>query len=103
MSQVKVTVTQVRPTTDVEFFSSNFTEDVNTYINETYINTGKLIEQSVVHSDDLLQRIDTKIFDSMSSRIEMMLDPVIVNDNKDRNSYNETNGITVSLVVEILP
>lgn len=102
MPQVKVTATQVRPSLDVEFYTSPFTEEEFAHINQNYFDTGKLIAQSVVYSDDLLTRIGVKIFDSHESRIELSIDPVFMKDNRARALYNNANGITVSATVETL-
>ena len=102
MPQVKVTAVQVRPSTDIDFFESSFNEDINRHIIETYKNTGKLISQEVIYSDDRLTRIGVKLFDSQESREELASDAIFREDNLNRTAYNKQNGITVTVVTEFL-
>ena len=103
MPQVKVIATETRPSLDVDFYSSKFSEEANLYLIEHYINTGKLISQEVTYSDDRLSKTGIRVFDSPESRVELTNDPFFAQDKADRIDYNAANSITVNIVTEFLP
>jgi hypothetical protein len=95
----KVTVTIVRPNTDVNWYSA--TSDHLTYITSNYINTGKLTKGSETLSGDELTKSWESTFTD-AGLAEWKLDSTIVAHFTASNSYNTTNSINRSKVEETL-
>jgi hypothetical protein len=90
--------TLTRPNKYVPFFLIG--EEIKTYIDETYNQTGKRISVNTVLSEDELQQITTSVWTTIEECREFLKDPTIVNHGKLLDEYNTAFGIVGATVVD---
>jgi hypothetical protein len=86
-----------RPSTDVAFFDN--WSSIQSYVNTTYIATGKLLSTEIGFNEDQLVRTITRIFVDQAAFDQYHTDPVITASISGVAEYNQTNGITHTLVL----
>jgi len=98
---VKLTRTFTRPNTDVQFWAA--TPETKAAIDAAYVDTGKLLSvtRRVPQVGELTQVVEY-VFASIEALDEFATDPSLFTVVQERDSYNETHGITNSHVVEQL-
>jgi len=98
---VKLTRTFTRPNTDVQFWAA--TPETKAAIDADYVQSGKLL--SVVRhvpAAGALTQVIEYVFANVEALDEFATDPSLFTVVQERDSYNETHGITNSHVVEQL-
>ena len=92
----KVTVTAIRPNTDVDFFI--YDDDFADYIKEEYIDTGKLLSRHFIDVDSLTQEC-IFMFYKKEYYQEYVKDPAIQFQEAVKIRYNLFHRIAVSINV----
>jgi len=91
---IRLKTTRIRPNTGVEWRTEDSDNAAATYYNETYIDTGKIVEISNTQTD--LQKVSIKEFinrtelDAFVADLANTASPLYA-----RTQYNSSNGITV--------
>lgn len=91
----KVTIVSERKTTDVRFFVMD--EDMIDYINETFVETGKIVGKKLELSEDGLTQTETIMFDSEESFIAFMSDEILKYNRKRLRRFNDYHRIAHSI------
>jgi hypothetical protein len=86
-----------RPSTDIAFFSN--WSDLQSYVNTTYILTGKLLSTEIAFSNDQDVQTITRTFVDQAAYDQWHTDPVMVAGIVGLRDYNQANGITHVLVL----
>lgn len=96
---VKLTRTFTRPSTDVSFWAAS--PETKAAINSAYVETGKLLSvtRHVPEPTSLTQVIEY-VFASVEALDEFATDPALFAVVQERDTHNETHGITNTHVVE---
>jgi hypothetical protein len=94
----KVTISSIRPDTRIEFF--RYDDDMYDYIDETYLQTNKLVGKKVSITKDRTTEVIELMFENKQTWIEYMKDPIIVYQEPIKVRYNGYNKIAVSINVE---
>jgi hypothetical protein len=94
----KVTISSIRPDTRIEFF--RYDDDMYDYIDETYLQTNKLVGKKVSITKDRTIEVIELMFENKQTWIEYMKDPIIVYQEPIKVRYNGYNKIAVSINVE---
>jgi hypothetical protein len=81
----------IRPNTETDFY--DFSLEFVSHRLENYINTG-MLSIGTVMSDDGLSKTSTFIFSNQTAKNKYSLDPIVVEELRRRNIYNNSNGIT---------
>jgi hypothetical protein len=97
----KVTITMTRPTVDTNF-TDGFPEAIKEYIQDEFIETGKLISKDVDFSDDKLTKTITRIFKSEEDFNSWVNDSTIDGHRQARNSQAAAVGITITETSELI-
>jgi hypothetical protein len=84
--------TTTRTDTDTPFF--RFEWQIQNYINDTYVITGKRIASNVTLSQDGLQQIVTSTWVDLAAYNEFMADQQIVSQREAVVAYNLAHNIT---------
>jgi hypothetical protein len=91
----KVIITSVKVDPNVEFWESD--SDIEDYIKETYIDTGKIISADTVYSDNGLEKICSIDFLDKTDWTNFTKDPVIQYQEKIKLRYNNYYRIAMSV------
>ena len=94
----KVIITSVRPTTNVDFF--RYDSDMYDYIDETYIQPGRLYVMKVSLSNDRLTEYCEMMFENKPAWQMFSKDPVIFYQEPIKVRYNIYHKIAVSVNTE---
>lgn len=94
----KVIITSVRPNIDNDFF--RYDSDLYDYIEEVYMQDGKLLGRDVSVSDDLTTETCLLMFDCKESWVAYKTDPVIHYQNMRKVRFNMYYRIAVSTNTE---
>ena len=96
---------QIRPNTDVEFYSpensSNITQDMKRYLFFTYVSTGKQLDVEKTISEDGLTQTITILWDSEESNNEYMIDPITEIIKADSDAYRKEKGIRLEIISRV--
>jgi hypothetical protein len=92
----ELTLASTRPTTVVEFFSTNDAqhEDFRNNWGTKYLMTGKVMLAEITLSTDQLTQYIIHAWDSEESFNESIADPVVMDFVAKREAYNTIHGIT---------
>lgn len=99
----KVTKYIVRGSTDIPFYRDAHpaTPEHETWTNENFVNTGKLISKQTTLTDDNLMCIIETVWDSLESFQEFINDPYCIEQYiGPAIEYDTTNGIFSNTTVE---
>jgi hypothetical protein len=91
----KIVITSTKRDLDTEFWESD--SDIEDYIFEKYISTGKLISADTDCSDNGLTKICEIVFKDKESYNDFQKDPVIVYQEKIKIRYNNYYRIAMSV------
>ena len=69
---------------------------ISAHIKATYIDTGKMVETTVVSEDGTTRNI-VQTFADPAAEIEWKTDPVLLQNGRNRVAYNAEHGITENL------
>lgn len=72
-------------------------EDMFDYIQEEYIDTGKILEQSIVLSEDQCKKEHTIVFDCEESFNEWLTDEILVYERQRMRRFHNVNRIAHSI------
>lgn len=97
----KVTVKSVKPNRQDEFF--RYDDDMYDYIDETYIQTGKILLRETTVSEYSTVETCTTIFNSKEDWLDYCKDPIIKYQEPIKVRYNIYHKIAVSTNVENIP
>jgi hypothetical protein len=92
---LRVVVTSIRPDIQSGFF--RYDHDIYNWIDEKYIQPGKLINQKITVSDDLTTETHEMIFESKDAWVEYCEDPILKYHKKIKARYNLFHRIAVSM------
>lgn len=95
---VKITVTNTRPNTDVEFFTD--VEFANNLLSAYYYATPSKVSMTSTLSEDTLTKVSTLTFTDSAAFMEFIRDPITKAHNILKDQYNATNQITSTIVRE---
>jgi hypothetical protein len=87
----KVIRTITRPNKYVPFFL--ISEEMKTYVDKTYNQTGKRISINTVLSEDELQQITTSVWATREDCRDFLKDPTMVSHGELMAEYNKAFGI----------
>jgi hypothetical protein len=96
----KVTVTSVRPTPDVSFFTRS--NELNNYMTELQVDK-KCLKEVRMMSTDKLTFTYQSFWKSEEDYEEYRSSSLVADYNSNKDVYNSTNGITSFIVKEHLP
>jgi hypothetical protein len=94
----KVVITSIRPNINNEFF--RYDSDLYDYIDEAYIQDGRLFGRKVSVSDDLTTETCIMVFDKKESWIAYKTDPIIHYQDMRKVRFNMYYKIAVSTNAE---
>lgn len=94
----KVIITSVKVNPNVEFWQSD--SDIEDYIKETYIDTGKIISAETIYSDNGLEKICSINFLDKQAWTDFIKDPVMQYQEKIKLRYNNYYRIAMSVNTE---
>jgi hypothetical protein len=94
----KVTISSIRPDTRIEFF--RYDDDMYDYIDETYLQTNKLVGKKVLITKDRTTEVIELMFENKQAWLDYMKDPIIVYQEPIKVRYNSYNKVAVSINVE---
>jgi protein involved in sex pheromone biosynthesis len=97
--QIKTIATTVRPNASVPFYT--FTEEQRTHFTTVYTNTGKMT-RTTEKSPDNLTKIVERTFATEADYEAYKADSVLIAAKTAREAYNQANGHTTSIVVEMI-
>jgi len=86
-------MTYTRPSTDVAWPPKN--EARRAYMNEHYVNTGKLLVNETIDSPNGLQQVVQRQFATKEDWDEFKNDPVLQPYKDSSHAYMQANGITM--------
>ena len=86
----------IRPNLDQDFY--RFTEELQSYIDDTYVKTGKRISLTWEYSEDLLTHTIESHWVSEEAFQEFLADPKIIESGKLMQEYNTAYGIVQGVV-----
>lgn len=66
------------------------------HIKENYIDTGKMVETTVISEDGITRNI-VQTFADQAAKIQWKADPVLLQNARNRIAYNAEHGITENL------
>jgi hypothetical protein len=84
-----------RNSTDQRWWHSD--EDIFDYIQEEYVDTGKILEQSIIISEDMYKKEHTIVFDCEESFNEWLTDEVLVYERQRMRRYHNISRIAHSI------
>jgi len=94
----KVVITSVRTARNIDFF--RYDSDMYDYIDEEYVQTGRLVVMKVSLSDDRLNEYCEMMFENKQEWQAFSKDPVIFYQEPIKVRYNIYHKIAVSVNVE---
>ena len=94
----KVTISSIRPDTNIEFF--RYDDDMYDYIDEAYLQTNKLVGKKVLITKDRTTEVIELMFENKQAWLDYMKDPIIVYQEPIKVRYNGYNKVAVSINVE---
>jgi hypothetical protein len=91
---------QVRTKPNFDNVYEKMSDEVISYIEENYVNTGKRTSFSLSSSDDGLVLTYTSIFRDEASKNEFSADSIIRTEATRRNAINAANGVIKEVTVD---
>jgi hypothetical protein len=91
----EVKITSQRQNTNQRWWHSD--ADMLDYIQETFIDTGKILDQKIELSDNQCKKQHTIVFDSEDSYHEWLADEVLVYERQRMRKFHNTNRIAHSI------
>jgi|TARA_R110002110_G_scaffold90742_1_gene235837 hypothetical protein len=91
---------QVRTKPNSDTVYEKMSDEVISYMEENYVDTGKRTSFSVSPSDDGLVLTYTSIFKDEASKNEFLADSTIKTESTRRNTINASNGIVKEVTVD---
>jgi len=89
----------IRPDTSAAFW--HFSDNQKKYIQNTYINTGKIQTVETINSDDMLTRTRITIFGSVEALDAFQNDPNLKPLFEERRAYNKEHNHTFEKEVKL--
>lgn len=97
----KVTIQSVRPDIKKEFF--RYDDDMYDYIDEIYVQSGKMLMKKVSVSLDRTTETCDMMFENKDAFYEYLKDPVIKYQEPIKVRYNSYYNVAVSINTEEIP
>jgi hypothetical protein len=91
---------QVRTKPNSDTVYEKMSDEVISYIEENYVNTGKRTSFSLSSSDDGLVLTYTSIYRDEASKNEFSADSIIRTEATRRNAINSANGVIKEVTVD---
>ena len=99
-NQFRITVVMQRPSTSVEY--PLVAEDLATYYQITYLNTGKMLAKSSHRSKDQLSLVAVMTFASKENYEEFKADNTVRAAAEARDAYLSNHGFTLTILTQEL-
>lgn len=94
----KVVITSVKKSSEIEFWESD--EDMEDYIQETYLKTQKIIKAETTINKDGCEKTCVILFKNQKTYLEFINDDVILFEDKNKKRYNNYYRIAMSANTE---